>query len=156
MISMNRVTLIGNLGSDPDYKVGRSGVAVLNLSVATSESYREKGSDGWKSTSTWHKVVMFGSKKYGNDRLERLALRLCKGMRVFVEGSIKTEAYEKNGEKRYVTKVFATMVDAIASDRTSSGQPAAKGGSSAGPASQELDEFPDPDYSMPDDGDIPF
>lgn len=104
--SINRVQLIGNLGLDPDFRVGASGTQVLNLSVATTENYKDRNGD-WKSVTDWHKVVMFGK------NLDKLSARLSKGSRVFVDGKLKTESYEKDGEKRYVTKINAFIIEPI-------------------------------------------
>ena len=93
----NSVQLLGNLGADPELKTF-SGGAVLKLRLATSRSYKDN--DGVLQTQTdWHSASMFGK------RAEALAPHLHKGDRVFLQGSLRTSSYEKDGEKRYVTEV---------------------------------------------------
>lgn len=91
---MNRVTLIGNLGRDPEVKKLPSGLTVANLRVATNE----KTKDGTESVE-WHNVTLFGPLAEG-------ARELKVGNRLHVEGKIKTDTYEKNGETRYSTKII--------------------------------------------------
>lgn len=100
---LNRVLLLGNLGADPELRVTPSGQSILNLRLATTESYADK-SGNRKETTTWHAVTVWGK------RGEALAKILAKGSSIFVEGSLRTSTYEKNGEKRYKTEVNATNV----------------------------------------------
>lgn len=109
---MNRVTLIGKLGADPELKVLNGGKSVCNFRVACSEKYKDaSGAD--KEVTEWVNCVLWG--KSG----EYLAKNAQKGSKVFIEGSLKTETYEKNGEKRYATKVNARFVEVIASGKRS-------------------------------------
>lgn len=124
MSYINRVTLVGNLGKDAELRIGRSGIGILTFSIATSSSYKDKSTGEWKSNSTWHNIIMFGTRE-SNARIEALAPHLVKGMKVFVEGSIMTDSYEdkKTGEKRYSTKINAQLLEVLSSgkDRRSSG-----------------------------------
>lgn len=100
---MNKVFLFGNLGADPDLKVTQQGTAILNLRLATTESYVDRNNER-KEHTEWHYVVLWGK------RGESLSRFLRKGDRILVEGSLRTETYEKNGEKRYTTKINASNV----------------------------------------------
>lgn len=112
--SLNRVLLIGNLGSDPEIKTMQSGDKVANLSIATSESWKDKTSGERKERTEWHRVVVF------NQPLVSLVENyLRKGSKVYVEGQIETRSYEKDGAKVYTTEIVLkayrgeiTMLDA--------------------------------------------
>ncbi|WP_422461776.1 MULTISPECIES: single-stranded DNA-binding protein [unclassified Endozoicomonas] len=96
--SMNRVTLIGRLGKDPDCKATANGNAVTLLSIATEESWKK---DGQKQTRTeWHRVVLYGKPA------ELAAQYLGKGHRVLIEGQLQTRKWQdQNGQDRYQTEV---------------------------------------------------
>ena len=102
MQGLNRVTLLGNLGADPELKQTGGG-AVLKLRLATSEQYLDKDKQRQERTE-WHSVTVFGKRAEGLSRI------LGKGSRLLVEGSIRTSTYEKNGEKRYSTEIVANDV----------------------------------------------
>ena len=95
---MNRVILLGNLGADPELRYTATGMAVLNLRLATSESYMDRNKDLQERTE-WHSVVFWGP------RGEGLAKVLSKGDCVFIEGALRTSSYEKDGQKRFKTEV---------------------------------------------------
>lgn len=99
--SVNKVILVGNLGADPDIRRLNSGDPVVNLSVATSESWRDKQSGERRDRTEWHRVVIF------NENLARVAENyLKKGMRVYVEGQLQTRKWtDQNGQDRYSTEV---------------------------------------------------
>lgn len=100
---MNRVTLLGNLGQDPDLRVAPGGTSVLKLRLATTEAWFDK--EGVLQDRTeWHDVTLFGK------RGEALARILGKGETIIVEGSLRTTSYEKEGVKRYRTEVIARDV----------------------------------------------
>lgn len=98
---MNRVQLVGHLGRDPELKQTKSGTAVCNLSVATTE--RRKDGDEWVNHTEWHTVVVWGKKA------EFCAKDLRKGSFVTVSGSLYTEKWEKDGQTHYSTKIKADM-----------------------------------------------
>lgn len=100
---LNRVMLLGNLGADPELRVTPGGQAILKLRLATTETYLDKSNTRQERTE-WHSITMWGK------RGEALAKFLKKGERLFVEGSLRTSSYEKNGEKRYRTEVIANNV----------------------------------------------
>jgi single-strand DNA-binding protein len=99
----NRVQLLGNLGADPDLRFIASGQAVLHLRLATTESYLDKDKQRQERTE-WHNVTVWGK------RGEALAKILSKGSSVFIEGGLRTDSYEKDGQKRYKTEVVAKEV----------------------------------------------
>lgn len=100
---LNKVMLLGNLGQDPELKVTQGGQAVLKMRLATTSSYLNRENVRQEATE-WHTVTIWGK------RAEGLAKILTKGSRIFVEGSLRTSSYEKNGEKRYSTEVNASNV----------------------------------------------
>jgi single-strand DNA-binding protein len=100
---LNKVMLLGNLGQDPELKTIAGGQAVLNLRLATTESYLDRNNTRQERTD-WHTVVVWGK------RAEALAKILGKGSQIFVEGRIQTRSYEKNGEKRYATDIVANNI----------------------------------------------
>lgn len=100
---LNKVMLLGNLGADPELRVTPGGQAVLKLRLATTETYLDRNNTRQERTE-WHSVTLWGK------RGEALAKFLSKGERLFVEGSIRTSSYEKDGEKRYRTEVVASNV----------------------------------------------
>lgn len=100
---LNKVMLLGNLGADPELRVTPGGQAVLKLRLATTETYLDRNNTRQERTE-WHQVTLWGK------RGEALAKFLGKGERIFVEGSLRTSSYEKDGEKRYRTEVTASNV----------------------------------------------
>ena len=106
---LNKVLIIGNLGSDPEIKYTSSGSAVANLSIATSERWKDRNTGEQKEQVEWHRVVLFS-------RLAEIAEQyLKKGSKVFVEGKLQNRDWEDaEGKKRYTTEVIAremTMLD---------------------------------------------
>ena len=101
---LNRVMLLGNLGADPELRFTQSGQAVLNMRLATTESYLDKDKVRRERTD-WHNVVIWGK------RGEALAKILTKGSSLFIEGSIRTSSYDdREGNKRYKTEIIANNV----------------------------------------------
>lgn len=98
--SLNRVTLIGNIGKDPETRFTTSNLAVTSFSVATQHGY--KGKDGnWVNNTDWANVVAWSLSDFIRDNLK-------KGSKVYVEGRLTTRSYDdKEGNKRYVTEVIA-------------------------------------------------
>ena len=98
--SVNKVILVGNLGRDPEVKAFQSGGRVCNLSVATSENWRDKASGERRERTEWHRVVIY------NENLVGVAERfLKKGSKVYLEGQLETRKYEKDGRETYTTEV---------------------------------------------------
>ncbi len=104
MASLNQVTLIGNLGTDPETRKLNSGDKVVNFRIATSETWTDKSSGEKKERTEWHSIVVFGRGENGG--LAGIAEKyLKKGSRVFVQGQMKTRTWEKDGIKHYATEV---------------------------------------------------
>lgn len=100
---VNRVTVVGNLGGDPEVRFTPGGQAVCNFSVATSESWKDK--DGSKKERTeWHRIVVWGK------LAELCGEHLKKGRQCYVEGKLQTRDFEKDGVKKYVTEIVAREV----------------------------------------------
>ncbi len=99
--SLNKVTLIGNLGRDPEVRRLNSGDPVVNLSLATSESWRDKASGERKERTEWHRVVIF------NENLAKVAENyLRKGSKLYIEGQLQTRKYsDKDGVEKYSTEI---------------------------------------------------
>ncbi len=99
--SINKVILVGNLGADPEIRRLNSGDPVVNLSIATSESWRDKQSGERRERTEWHRVVIF------NDQLAKVAEQyLKKGMKVYIEGQLQTRSWEdQSGQKKYTTEI---------------------------------------------------
>ena len=99
--SVNKVILVGNLGRDPEVRRLTSGDPVVNLSLATSESWRDKASGERKERTEWHRVVIF------NENLAKVAEQyLKKGAKVYIEGQLQTRKYtDKDGAEKYTTEV---------------------------------------------------
>lgn len=106
---INKVIIIGNLGKDPETRYLPSGGAVTNVTIATSESWKDKQSGDMQERTEWHKVVFF-------NRLAEIAGEyLKKGSKVYIEGALRTRSYDKDGQKHYATEIVANemqMLDA--------------------------------------------
>lgn len=118
--SVNKVILVGNLGSDPEVRTLPSGSKVANFSVATSESWRDKNSGERKEKTEWHRVVIFSE---GLTRVAEQHLR--KGSKVYIEGSLQTRKWQdQSGNDKYATEVVLqgfgstlTMLDGKGDER---------------------------------------
>jgi single-strand DNA-binding protein len=100
---LNRVTLFGNLGAEPELRTTGTGLPVMSFRLATNEVWFDKDQNKQEKTE-WHRIVMFGS------RATPLSRMLTKGERVLVEGRLQTSSYEKDGVKRYKTEIVASDV----------------------------------------------
>jgi single-strand DNA-binding protein len=99
--SVNKVILVGNLGKDPEVRHTQDGKAIVNLSIATSETWRDKASGERKEKTEWHRVVIF------NENLAKIAEQyLKKGAKVYIEGQLQTRKYTDNsGVEKFSTEV---------------------------------------------------
>jgi single-strand DNA-binding protein len=99
--SLNKVMLIGNVGKDPEIRTTQSGTKIVNLSVATSESWTDKASGERKERTEWHRVVIF------NDRLADIVEKYVrKGSKIYIEGALQTRKWtDQEGNDRYSTEV---------------------------------------------------
>jgi single-strand DNA-binding protein len=99
--SVNKVILVGNLGRDPEIRSTQDGTRIANLSLATSESWRDKNSGERKERTEWHRVVIF------NDKLVEVVEKfLKKGSKIYVEGALQTRKWtDQSGTEKYSTEV---------------------------------------------------
>ncbi len=141
--SVNKVILVGNLGRDPEVRRLNSGEPVVNLSIATSETWRDKATGERKERTEWHRVVIF------NENLAKVAEQyLKKGSKVYVEGQLQTRKWQdQSGQEKYTTEVVLqrfrgelTMLDG----RGGAGESYEAGGEfgASGPAAQPRRQTP--------------
>ena len=155
MASVNKVILVGNLGKDPEVRYMPNGEAVTNVTVATTDTWKDKGSGEKKEATEWHRVVFFR-------KLAEIAGQyLKKGSQVYIEGSLKTRKWQgQDGQDRYTTEIVADTMQMLGRRegmgggdtpaRESGGSrsaPAAGGKPAAQPAGSNFNDFED---------DIPF
>jgi single-strand DNA-binding protein len=140
--SVNKVILVGNLGKDPEVRRMTSGEPVVNLSVATSDSWRDKATGEKKERTEWHRVVIF------NENLAKVAEQyLRKGSKVYLEGSLQTRKWtDKEGAEKYSTEVVlqrfnGTLV--MLDGRGGEGGARERVGASEAPAAFQRDEMDD-------------
>lgn len=104
---INKVTLIGNLGADPEVRVLENGVKVARLSLATHENYKDKDGN-WQKTTEWHNVVVW------RDLADRAEKMLKKGNLVYIEGKISYRKYtDQAGQERYITDIVANSMRSL-------------------------------------------
>lgn len=121
--SVNKVILVGNLGRDPEVRTTAQGTKVVNLTLATSETWNDKQTGERKENTEWHRVVVF------NERLADVAEKyLRKGRKIFIEGVLKTRKWnDSQGVERYTTEVvldrFRGELVLLDSQNSSDGQP---------------------------------
>jgi len=108
MSGINKVILIGNLGAKPELKYSSSNVAITNLSVATSESWKDKNTGQKQEKTEWHRVSVFG-------KLAEVISNYCdKGSKVYVEGKLQTRKYQdKSGADRYTTEIIVSGFNGV-------------------------------------------
>ena len=144
--SVNRVTLIGHLGRDPQLKHTSGGTAVANFTLATNDRYKDKDGN-WQDRTEWHNITCWA-------RLAEIASEyLKKGRAVYVEGSLRTHSWDdkQSGQKRYQTYVSATDLVLLGGDRSE--------GASGSPRESDNDQnFPgdEPEFASAGASDDPF
>ena len=141
MSGVNKVIILGNLGNDPETSVMPNGNAVAKVSIATSEKWKKDGQENERPE--WHRVVFF------NKLAEIVGKYLKKGSNVYVEGQLRTNQWEKDGQKHYTTEIIAREMQMLDSkgDGQSSSQPSQSDNSGGSFNNPPADEF---------DSDIPF
>jgi len=108
---VNKVILVGNVGGDPESRSFPDGSSVTNISVATSEHWKNKQTGADESHTEWSRVVL---RDRGAFKLGQIAAQyLKKGSKVYIEGSLKTRSYEKDGQKLYVTEIIASEMQML-------------------------------------------
>ena len=125
--SVNKVILVGNLGRDPEVKSMQDGRSMVNMSIATSENWRDRQSGERKERTEWHRVVIF------NEKLAEVAQKFVrKGSKIYVEGQLSTRKWtDQSGQERYTTEVVIprfggalTMLDGRSGGEGGGGGPA--------------------------------
>ncbi len=124
---VNKVILVGNLGKDPETRYMPSGSAVTNLTLATSESWKDKQTGEQQDRTEWHKIAMFG-------RLAEIAAEyLRKGSQIYIEGKLRTRKWQdKEGKDRYTTEIVADEMQMLGSKGGGASAGAAAGAMSGG------------------------
>jgi single-strand DNA-binding protein len=147
--SVNKVILVGNLGKDPEVRRMTSGEPVVNLSIATSETWKDKASGERKEKTEWHRVVIF------NENLAKVAEQyLKKGAKVYLEGALQTRKWtDKDGAEKYSTEIVLNRFNGtmVMLDGRSGGGEGSFGGGGGGnrvgaseaPAAFQRDEMDD-------------
>lgn len=142
MSSVNKVILIGHLGRDPEIRSTQNGLRIANLSVATSESWRDKGSGERKEKTEWHRVSVM------NEALTTVAEKyLRKGSQVYIEGQLQTRQWnDKDGATRYTTEIvlskFRGVLVMLGGKETAGDEPAPRQGAPATVGTELDDEIP--------------
>lgn len=125
MASVNKVILVGNLGADPETRYMPSGDAVTTIRLATTDRFKDKSGERQERTE-WHRVVFFG-------KLAEIAGEyLKKGRSVYVEGSLRTREWEKDGVKRYSTEIVANEMQMLGGRGEGGGGGSWSGGEESG------------------------
>lgn len=115
---VNKVILVGNVGNDPEFKVMPNGNGVANVSIATSETWKDKNTGAQQEKTEWHRVVFF------NRLAEIVEQYVKKGSKLYLEGRLQTRSWEQDGVKRYTTEIVASemqMLDSRGGAGASSG-----------------------------------
>ena len=127
MAGVNKVIIVGNLGNDPEVRYSNNGAAIANISVATSDSWKDKNTGERQERTEWHRIVMF-------NRLGEIAGEyLKKGSKVYIEGKLQTRKWQdQQGQDRYTTEIVADQMQML--DARGAGQ---SGGMSSGGGYQQ-------------------
>lgn len=143
MAGINKVILIGRLGSDPEVRYTQDGSAVASFSIATSEEWKDKESGEKKERTEWHRIVAW--RKLG----EICGEYLSKGRQVYIEGKLQTRSWEKDGVTRYTTEIVASDVQFLGGRESG-------GASPQNPYSSADKDTKGSSGPGPQDDDIPF
>lgn len=135
MAGKNFVILIGRCGKDPDIRYSSDGRAIANISLATSEEWKDKSTGEKKERTEWHRIVAF------NRLGEIIGEYVSKGSQIYIEGHLQTRSWEKDGVTRYTTEIVADKMIMLDSKRSE-------------PKRQPEQSYPD--AGGYDDSDVPF
>jgi single-strand DNA-binding protein len=131
MASVNKVIIVGNLGRDPEVRYTPDGASITNVTIATTDTWKDKATGEKKEATEWHRVVFFG-------KLAEIAGQyLKKGRQVYVEGALRTRKWQdKEGQERYTTEIVANEMKMLGSrEGMSDAPPRESGGNSSAAAS---------------------
>ena len=131
MAGLNKVMIIGRLGRDPEIRYSQQGTAVVNFSVATSDTWLDKNTGQRQERTEWHRIVVFGK------QAENCEKYLSKGRQVYIEGKLQTSTYEKDGQTHYATDIIANTVQFLG-NRQDGGEYQQGGGYQGEPAGQNF------------------
>ena len=153
MASVNKVIIVGNLGKDPEVRYTPNGDSVTNVTIATTDTWKDKGTGEKKEATEWHRVVFFG-------KLAEIAGQyLKKGRQVYVEGALRTRKWtDKEGQERYTTEIVANEMKMLGSREGMSDAPPRESGGGAGGGGNRPAAAPQPAGTSFNDfeDDIPF
>jgi single-strand DNA-binding protein len=138
---INKVILVGNLGADPDVRTTAGGAAVTTLSLATSDSWKDKVTGADQKKTEWHRIILW------NRLAENAGKYLKKGSKIYIEGQLQYRNYEQDGQTKYITEIVARDMQFLDSRGSSD--------SSYEDASQDAQTEDVPESGITDD-DIPF
>jgi single-strand DNA-binding protein len=130
MASVNKVIIVGNLGRDPEVRYTPDGASITNVTIATTDTWKDKATGEKKEATEWHRVVFFG-------KLAEIAGQyLKKGRQVYVEGALRTRKWQdKEGQERYTTEIVANEMKMLGSrEGMSDAPPRESGGNSSAAA----------------------
>ncbi len=129
MASVNKVIIVGNVGRDPETRYMPSGDAVTNISVATSDRYKDKQTGEMKETTEWHRIAFFG-------KLAEIAGQyLKKGSQVYIEGRLRTRKWtDASGQEKYSTEIISETMQMLGGKPVGGGGDAGEGYSRSKPA----------------------
>jgi single-strand DNA-binding protein len=152
---VNKVILVGNLGKDPEVRHTPSGSAVANVTIATSEQWKDKQTGDKQERTEWHRVVFFG-------RLAEIVSEYVKkGQQIYIEGSLRTNKWQdQSGNDRYTTEIIASEMQMLGGKGEGGGgqqqqaqapqqQQQSGGGQQQAPAQQQAGQFEDFDDDIP-------
>jgi len=146
---VNKVILVGNVGGDPEVRYMPSGGAVVNLTLATSDTWKDKNSGENVEKTEWHRLVFF------NRLAEIVGEYVHKGSKLYVEGRLQTRSWEQDGVKRYATEIVASEMQML--DSRGSAQGSADFGQAAPAAKNQQAAAQQAPANFEDfDDDIPF
>lgn len=150
--SVNKVILVGNLGADPEVRSMPSGGKVVNLSIATSESWRDKNTGEKRERTEWSRVVIF------SEGLTKIAEQyLKKGSKVYLEGSLQTRKWQdQSGADRYSTEIVLQGFNSTLTMLDGPGEKPEQQSTSSGYGNKETREIAPAFADLPEDSDIPF
>ncbi|MCK9388808.1 MAG: single-stranded DNA-binding protein [Sulfuritalea sp.] len=127
MASVNKVIIVGNLGRDPEVRYTPDGASIANVTIATTDTWKDKATGEKKEATEWHRVVFFGK------LAEIVGQYLKKGRQVYVEGALRTRKWtDKEGQERYTTEIVANEMKMLGSREGMSDAPPRDSGSAGG------------------------
>lgn len=149
MSGVNKVIVIGNLGSDPDLKHTQGGTPVCRLSVATTRTWNNQQTNERQQETEWHRITVWGK------QAENCEKYLSKGRQVYVEGRLRTSSYDKDGVKHYSTEIVADQVQFLGG-KEGGGGAQGNGDNGGGGGNRGSGGYGGANSSDDPDDDIPF